>query len=64
MMPNAKTFVKACLGKVGCGRAVVEGYWAHSIMRALLKSLPEGTVNRILTNSIRTEAELLKKKGS
>jgi len=60
--PDARTFARASLNRVGCGRYVVAGYWVHGVMKALLDSLPESLVLRMLVKSIRDEAERDKKR--
>lgn len=62
VQPNIRTFAKASLQKVGCGRYVVAGYWVHDILTAILGLLPENVLSSILVDSIRTEAEKDKKR--
>lgn len=39
--PTSRTFAKAALAKVGCGSAVVVGYFWHGVETTLVDSLPE-----------------------
>jgi len=47
-VPDARTMAKACLERVGCGRAVVVGYWAHAVQLAVLGWLPMGVTHAIV----------------
>ncbi|KAL4892350.1 hypothetical protein BDV59DRAFT_180528 [Aspergillus ambiguus] len=62
MQPDARTFAEACLQKVGCGRLVVTGYWAHDVMLSIVSLLPEKMVLKISSDSIKKEAEKDKKR--
>lgn len=39
--PSARTFAKAAIAKVGCGRVVVPAWWFHHMQTAFLGILPE-----------------------
>lgn len=59
-MPRAKDFVRSALGKAGCGRFVVDGWWSHGLMGVMLERLPEGTVAQIISDATR---DVMKKSG-
>jgi hypothetical protein len=40
-MPDAKTFARMCLDRVGCGEFVVAGDWVQDAVNAVLGWLPE-----------------------
>jgi len=62
MQPDAKTFARASLDRVGCGKYVVAGYWVHGVMRTVLGLLPESLVCGMVVKSVREEAEKDKKR--
>ncbi|KAG0648515.1 3-ketoacyl-reductase [Hyphodiscus hymeniophilus] len=41
IMPDSKVYAKAVLDRVGCGQAVVNGYWSQGILRGIVDLLPE-----------------------
>ena len=53
MMPDAATYAKAVVDRVGCGHAEVNGYWIQGIAKAALGLLPEGVVGAIVTKIMR-----------
>ncbi|KAH8674530.1 hypothetical protein BGZ60DRAFT_526487 [Tricladium varicosporioides] len=57
--PGAEEFARAALGRVGCkigvGDGVVEGWWAHWLLRGLLGQLPEGVMRTLLVGGVRSE---------
>jgi 17beta-estradiol 17-dehydrogenase / very-long-chain 3-oxoacyl-CoA reductase len=60
--PDIRTFARASLQKVGCGRNVVTGYWVHGLMATIVDSLPESVRLNMLADSVRAEAEKDKKR--
>lgn len=58
--PSARTFAKATLGKVGCGRAAFFGYWPHEIQVLPLKLLPAWVTDGVLLQATRKEMEVEK----
>ena len=56
VQPNVRTFARASLQKVGCGRHVVAGYWVHDVVISLLSLLPESRFSKILVKSITAES--------
>jgi len=61
-VPDARTMARACLARVGCGRAVVVGYWAHAVQLAVLGWLPMGVTHRIMAPMMRGRWEEEKRK--
>ena len=55
--PSARTFAKATLGKVGCGKASVFGYWPHELQILPLKMLPNWVTEKIILEATRKEIE-------
>jgi 17beta-estradiol 17-dehydrogenase / very-long-chain 3-oxoacyl-CoA reductase len=47
-MPDARTYARAVVDKVGCGEIVVNGYWTQGILKALVDRLPENIVTPML----------------
>lgn len=45
--PNATIMARAALGKIGCGRAEVVGYWGHAVQFWLAGWLPDGVLRRV-----------------
>ncbi|CAM1501489.1 Fc.00g034730.m01.CDS01 [Cosmosporella sp. VM-42] len=41
MIPEAGTWVKAALARVGCRRSVILPYWPHAVQLAILDALPD-----------------------
>lgn len=39
--PAARTFARAVVGKVGCGRVVVPGWWVHHLLKGTVGLYPE-----------------------
>ena len=52
IMPDAKTYAKAVLDRVGCGHAVVNGYWSQGVLRSVSNWLPEGVWTKALIDSM------------
>lgn len=52
-VPNARRMAQASLDKVGCGRSVVFGYWAHQLHCHLLVDLPEFFRDRLLMGIVK-----------
>jgi 17beta-estradiol 17-dehydrogenase / very-long-chain 3-oxoacyl-CoA reductase len=54
-LPDADTYAKATLNKVGCGEVVVSGYWTHGIMRAAADCMPEWLLFLLMLRSVGEE---------
>ena len=54
-MPDAKSYARAVVDKVGCGEMVVNGYWFQGIMKALVDRLPASVVTTALINAMRQQ---------
>lgn len=48
LTPDANTMARAVLGRVGCGRRSVAGYWAHALQFAVIGLLPDFLLQRML----------------
>lgn len=46
--PDSMRMARAALGKVGCGRAVVSGFWVHALQVAGFGILPEWMLVRVV----------------
>lgn len=57
MVPGTETMAEAALGRVGCGRGVVVGYWGHGVQVAGMKVLPEWVQKRLLLGAMREQRE-------
>jgi 17beta-estradiol 17-dehydrogenase / very-long-chain 3-oxoacyl-CoA reductase len=42
--PDADVMARAILGRVGCGRRIVVGYWRHAVLEAIFMALPNWLV--------------------
>jgi 17beta-estradiol 17-dehydrogenase / very-long-chain 3-oxoacyl-CoA reductase len=51
--PTANTFAKAALGKVGCGRTVVTGYFWHAAQSGAMDLLPLGVQRSALKMALK-----------
>lgn len=58
--PSSRVMAKAALDKVGCGRVVVAGYWAHGLMTSIIGVLPEGMSRSMLVQVFKAEVEKMK----
>lgn len=58
MCPDAGWYARSALARVGCGREVVEGCWAHALVMRFTESIPEGWYTGMLTESIREEGKI------
>lgn len=58
--PSARTFAKATLDKVGCGKPSPYGYWPHELQVLPLKLLPSWIADGVLLWATRKEVELEK----
>lgn len=56
-VPSAETMAKAALQKVGCGRAITTGYWAHALQVWAIGLLPEWMFVRFLGSTIKAYAK-------
>ena len=55
-VPNARTMARAALDRVGCGKAVITGYFPHAIQVAGLNLLPEFVAGPILCSTMQNLA--------
>lgn len=51
--PAARTFARAAVGKVGCGRVVVPGWWVHHLIKAVVGWLPEWAQRSVLVMALK-----------
>jgi 17beta-estradiol 17-dehydrogenase / very-long-chain 3-oxoacyl-CoA reductase len=56
MLPDIRMFAWSCLRLVGCGRAVVSGWWVHAIEVWLFDLVPEGILDWVLWDIVKEEA--------
>lgn len=54
-VPNARKMARECLNRVGCGKSVVFGYWAHALQAGLLMALPKWIVDRTVISVAKQE---------
>jgi short-subunit dehydrogenase len=62
MLPDIRMFARSCLGFVGCGRAVVVGWWMHAIQVWLFDLLPAEVLDRLLWDTVKKEEAVDKKR--
>jgi 17beta-estradiol 17-dehydrogenase / very-long-chain 3-oxoacyl-CoA reductase len=55
IMPDARTYARAVIDKVGCGKMVVNGYWVQGILKALVDRLPAPIVTSMLIDAMRRQ---------
>jgi 17beta-estradiol 17-dehydrogenase / very-long-chain 3-oxoacyl-CoA reductase len=68
LIPDARTFARAALGKVGCGRPDCTPYWPHAMQQALVVEimpawLKERLFSRIMSRLRDEERERLRRGG-
>lgn len=51
--PDASDFVKCCLARVGCGKAVATPFWGHAVQTAFLTAFPETLQTKLVTMTLR-----------
>lgn len=51
--PTAKTFARAAIDKVGCGRVVVPGWWVHHLLKVTVEVLPEWAQRWVLVKALK-----------
>lgn len=51
--PTARQMARAALGRVGCGRSLVCGYWGHAVRIGFVEWLPERVVWALGTKVLR-----------
>jgi len=51
--PGRRTFAKAALGKVGCGKSIVTPYWGHALQCAFFELLPARWQNGFILSELR-----------
>jgi 17beta-estradiol 17-dehydrogenase / very-long-chain 3-oxoacyl-CoA reductase len=52
-VPGGKTMARGVLGKIGCGRDFVSGYWGHEVQRVFLEAMPEGMARWALIKALK-----------
>lgn len=52
-IPSSRSMAAYALGKVGCGRAAVAGYWAHAVQVAFVRALPEAWIRGLLVGQLK-----------
>lgn len=55
--PNARTFAKAALQRVGCGKRVVNAYFWHAVQASMLHIIPEKTVQDFVKKVLKEKRE-------
>ncbi|KAH7117324.1 short chain dehydrogenase/reductase [Dactylonectria macrodidyma] len=53
LIPDAATWVKTALARVGCGRPTILPYWPHAVQLALLEALPDWAKRKALISAVR-----------
>lgn len=53
LVPDAETWVKIALSRVGCGRPTIFPYWQHALQHAALKALPAWMQRKALVSVMR-----------
>ncbi|KAJ3453636.1 hypothetical protein MRS44_017883 [Fusarium solani] len=53
LIPDAATWVKTALARVGCGRPTILPYWSHAVQLALLEALPDWAKRKALISAVR-----------
>jgi len=56
MLPDIRMFGRSCLRLVGCGRAVLLGWWVHAIEVWLFDLVPAGILDWVLWDIVKEEA--------
>lgn len=51
--PHAATMAKAVLARVGCGRMVIVGHWAHALQFEALQLLPKVFLEYLLSSEVK-----------
>ena len=62
MLPDIRMFARSCLRLVGCGRAVVLGWWVHAIEVWLFDLVPEWILDWVLRDIVKKEEAVDKKR--
>jgi 17beta-estradiol 17-dehydrogenase / very-long-chain 3-oxoacyl-CoA reductase len=62
MLPDIRMFARNCLRLVGCGRAVVLGWWVHAIEVWLFDLVPAGILDWVLWDMVKKEEAVDKKR--
>ncbi|KAF7555356.1 hypothetical protein G7Z17_g2225 [Cylindrodendrum hubeiense] len=55
--PDTRTFVKAALARVGCGRAVVVGYFPHALQQVMSDMMPGIIKQKVFINVMKQRRE-------
>lgn len=61
-VPDSRTFASAALDRVGCGRFVAVGYWAHALQKGFVDIIPEVLLRKMLVKTYEAERVLRTKK--
>jgi 17beta-estradiol 17-dehydrogenase / very-long-chain 3-oxoacyl-CoA reductase len=62
LLPDIRMFAGSCLRLVGCGRAVVVGWWVHAVEVWLFDLVPEGVLDWVLWDIVKKEEAVDKKR--
>ena len=54
-MPSSTVYAKHVYDRVGCGLVVINGYWSHGILRAVLNHLPDFVLGFILKEGMKVQ---------
>jgi short-subunit dehydrogenase len=57
VMPDARTYARATVDKVGCGQVVVNGHFFQGFLKAVVDRLPDFIVSSFLTTAMRRMKE-------
>ncbi|KAJ7469641.1 hypothetical protein FB451DRAFT_1255178 [Mycena latifolia] len=61
IMCSSKTLARSALDKVGCGRHTVAPWWRHAVMLAVVGSLPDAVLERMMSHTTRGFMEVEKR---
>jgi 17beta-estradiol 17-dehydrogenase / very-long-chain 3-oxoacyl-CoA reductase len=54
-VPNARKIARESLNRVGCGKSVVYGYWAHALQAEMLTALPKWIIDMTVISVAKQE---------
>lgn len=57
IMPSASTFAKSVFNRVGRGETIVNAYWVHGLLRAVMDRLPRFVVGSLLMDGMKVQME-------
>lgn len=62
--PSSRIMAKSTLDKVGCGRDIVAGHWAHGVISYMVRSMGENMARTLLLRLYKAEVDKLKRDNS